>query len=95
MLESDIEAKFRRAVIKAGGLCYKWVSPGQTGVPDRLVIIDGKVWGVELKTETGRLSPVQHVQLQRLREHGLPCRVLYGLGDVDAFLRELTEGGDG
>ena len=60
MKESAIEAWMVRAIRSRGGLCYKWVSPGTTGVPDRIVILPGgRTIYVELKTEVGRLSEIQ------------------------------------
>lgn len=41
MLEKDIEARLKRGVERAGGLCLKWVSPGCTGVMDRIVLLPG------------------------------------------------------
>ena len=42
MLEKDIEEKLRNKVKKLGGKAYKFVSPGNAGVPDRLVILPRK-----------------------------------------------------
>ena len=56
MKESYIESYLVRKVKEHGGLCYKFVSPGNPGVPDRLIITPtGKTIFVELKTEVGRL----------------------------------------
>ena len=41
MRESSIESKFRDEVKEVGGMAYKFVSPGNAGVPDRVVIIKG------------------------------------------------------
>lgn len=41
MREKEIEEKFREAVKRAGGKAYKFVSPGNDGVPDRLVVMPG------------------------------------------------------
>ena len=38
MKESYIESYLVRKVKEHGGLCYKFVSPGNPGVPDRLII---------------------------------------------------------
>lgn len=35
MKERKIEEKLRKAVRQKGGLCWKFVSPGNAGVPDR------------------------------------------------------------
>lgn len=66
-------------------------------MPDRIVILPG--WRpifVELKTEVGRLSSMQRVQIKRLRMLYQEVVVLYGLHDVEDFLRELERrmGGD-
>ena len=79
-----------RAVRSRGGLCYKWVSPGTTGVPDRIVILpDGRTIYVELKTEAGRLSEIQKHIHAELRKRGADVRTLYGLDQVKAFIEEV------
>ena len=50
MLEKDIETKLRNKVKALGGRAYKFVSPGNSGVPDRLVVLPGgKIGFAELK----------------------------------------------
>lgn len=39
MRESEIEARLVRGIREVGGLCYKFVSPGNPGVPDRLAVL--------------------------------------------------------
>ena len=94
MLEREIEKILVAGVKKLGGRAYKWTSPGNDGVPDRIVILPGKspVF-VELKTESGRLSSLQHVQCKRLKELGQDVRVLYGEKAVRDFLEECQEDG--
>lgn len=87
MRERDIEDRLRDGIKKLGGRCYKFVSPGNSGVPDRLVLLPGgAVYFVELKTEVGRLSKIQRAQLKRMEHLGVQVEVLYGLSEVDAFL---------
>lgn len=89
MRERDIEKILVGEVKRMGGRAYKWVSPGNDGAPDRIVIFPGrKPVFVELKTETGKLSPLQAAQLARLKGLGQDVRVLYGHADVRAFLGE-------
>ena len=47
--ESNVEQYLVRKMKEAGGLCYKFVSPGCDGVPDRICIYRGQVIFVELK----------------------------------------------
>ena len=60
-LEREIEAKLRRAVEAAGGKCLKWVCPGWSGVPDRIVLLPGgRIIFVETKRpKGGKLSELQ------------------------------------
>ena len=94
MREKEIEKILILEVKKLGGRAYKWVSPGNDGVPDRIVIFPGRppVF-VELKTDTGRLTALQKVQIDRLRSLGQDARVVRGAAGVKAFLEEL-KGGD-
>ena len=89
MKESQIEAKLVRMVRNQGGLCYKFVSPGNPGVPDRLILLPGgRVVFVELKTETGRLANIQQWQIEEMQKRGADVRVLKGLDQVKRFVEE-------
>lgn len=93
MREKDIETVLVREVKRMGGRAYKWTSPGNDGVPDRIVILPNRnPIFVELKTEKGKLSELQRVQIRRLRELGQDVRVLYGLEAVERFLGECQDG---
>lgn len=90
MKESAIEARLVRLVRDRGGLCYKFVSPGNPGVPDRIIITpDGRSVYVELKTEVGRLANIQRWQLDEMRKRGADVRVLRGLEEVKGFVEEV------
>lgn len=91
MRESAIEAKLVKGIQKAGGLCYKFTSPGNPGVPDRIIILPGgRVVFAELKTEVGQLSSIQRWQTGELQARGAEVRVLKGLEQVQEFLREVA-----
>ena len=90
MRESSIESKLVRMVRERGGLCFKFVSPGNRGVPDRIVITPaGRTVYVELKTEVGRLAAIQKWQHEELRKRGADVRTLKGLEQVKAFVEEV------
>lgn len=93
MLEKDIEKVLVAKVRKLGGRAYKWVSPGNDGVPDRIVILPGmRPVFVELKAENGRLSTLQKVQIRRLLDMGQEVRVLRGIREVEQFLEDCDRG---
>ena len=90
MRESSIESKLVRMVRERGGLCFKFVSPGNPGVPDRIVITPaGRTVYVELKTEAGRLAAIQKWQHEELRKRGADVRTLKGLEQGKAFVEEV------
>ncbi len=87
MREREIEKILVAEVKKLGGRAYKWTSPGNDGVPDRIVIFKNRApIFVELKTDRGVLSALQKVQIKRLRDLGQNVDVIYGLtGLIDFF----------
>lgn len=90
MREQEIEQKLRDAVKSMGGRAYKFISPGNVGVPDRIVCMPGgRIYFAELKTDIGRLTPIQKAQIDYLENLGQDVRVLFGLSDVDKFIEEL------
>ena len=89
MREVDIEKILTAEVKKLGGRAYKWVSPGNDGVPDRIVVFPGRApVFVELKSDAGRLSALQEVQIRRLKELGQKVYVARGIDGVGQFFRE-------
>lgn len=92
MREKDLEMKFREAVKRAGGKAYKFVSPGNAGVPDRLVVLsDGKTGFVELKQEGKKPTPLQKAQLRRLLDAGCYATVLDRPEDICPTIDAIWE----
>lgn len=90
MRESAIEKSLGRQIKQLNGIYYKFNSPGQAGVPDRIVILPGgKVFFVELKTGRGKTEKIQDWQIQKLRDLGCSVLVLRGKADVDRFVKEV------
>jgi hypothetical protein len=90
--ESVIENHLRDRVLSLGGLCIKFVDPGQRGAPDRLVVLPGMdTLYVELKRpHLGVLDEAQKRYHSRLRTRGQRVWVLWSKEDVDAFIAEVT-----
>lgn len=92
MREREIEKILVEGVRRLGGRAWKWTSPGNDGVPDRIVILPGHApVFVELKTEAGKLTALQRVQTERLRALGQDVRILRGAAEVNAFLEECRK----
>ncbi len=72
MRESELEKKFCKLVAQAGGKAYKFVSPGNAGVPDRIVVLPGgKIGFVELKKQGG--TPRKQQWIRRAELESLGC----------------------
>lgn len=86
--ESVVEDYLRKEVKKIGGLCRKTVSPGKSGVFDRLISLNYLAVHIEVKTVDGVISPFQKLERQRMR--GIAhCRFVFGKEDVDKLIRQL------
>ena len=99
-LEKHVEALLVSGVKRMGGLAYKFVSPGNSGVPDRIILMPGgKIYFVELKREDGQLTNLQKRQINRIQKLDCQVDVLHGMVEVSNFLLRLQaeqlEGGAG
>lgn len=89
MKESTVEAYLRDEVKKIGGKAYKFVSPGNTGVPDRLVVIPNRpAFFVETKATGKKSTALQMLKQAELRRMGsnvyseIDCKT-----EVDSLLK--------
>ena len=90
--ERDIEKWLVSLVKRMGGEAFKFVSPGNDGVPDRLVCMPGgRVYFVELKTDGGRPSGLQQWQMDRLRRLGLNVHLITGMEEAARFIETLRK----
>lgn len=86
--ERDVERYLVKECEKRGWLCWKFVSPGRRGVPDRIVIRPGSVAFVEVKRKGGRISPLQIRRIEELIRLLIPARVVETKGEIDEMIRE-------
>ena len=91
MRESEIERYFVWAVERMGGRTFKFHSPNQRGVSDRIACLpDGSTWFVELKAPGGRLSPLQALFAARMKELGQNYTVLWSKTEIDEWRHTIT-----
>ena len=89
--ERDIEQYLVGKVKALGGIAYKWTSPGNNGVPDRIVIVPGNgIVFVELKAPGAKPTALQIAQHRRLTSMGCDVRVIDSKAQVDALIQELA-----
>lgn len=92
MRERDIERHLRQAVREAGGKAYKFKSPGQRSVPDRMCVFPGgRVVFVECKAPGEQPTKAQERELESLRALGFAVRVVDSLTDIQDLKRRLFD----
>lgn len=90
-LESQLESFFYNQVRRMGGMVEK-ITPVRWGLPDRLVLLPGgRIFLVELKTETGRVRAAQSVWHRKAAQRGTHVVVLRGRRQTEAWLRKQAE----
>lgn len=91
MREKTIESHLRKEIKKLGGKAFKFVSPGTTGVPDRIVLLPtGRIYFVELKAEGKKSTPLQDNRQKEIRLLGFDVRVIDSKEGVNAFIEEVS-----
>lgn len=91
--ESDVEAYLRDRVKEIGGKAYKFVSPGNNGVPDRLVCLPGgQAVFVELKAPGKTPTTLQINQQIKLQALGFHVRVIDSKAGVDCLINYFKAG---
>ena len=90
-LEKDIEQKLRITVAKFGGQCLKWVCPGWSGVPDRIILLPGgRIMFAEIKRPRGGVvSPMQNYWRRKLNELGFLVLYIYTDQDINDLAQLL------
>ena len=86
--ESAIEREFRKYVEDLGGKCYKFVSPGNRGVTDRLIMLNGIVSFLELKATGETLDPLQEYFQRETKKQKVPCGWADNIEDAKKFVYE-------
>jgi hypothetical protein len=89
VLEKQIERYLVDRVKAIGGVAYKFTSPAHRGVADRIVCLpDGQTWFVEVKTEGGRLSPLQKVFMSDMARMNQNYVCLWNKDQINEWLNE-------
>ena len=85
-LEKTVERYLVKRVKEAGGMAPKWVSPGMSGVPDRIVFLPGgRILFVEVKAPGKKLRPLQVYVRDQLEALGVDFRVVDSKEAVNAL----------
>jgi hypothetical protein len=85
LLEKEIEKYLIQKVKAKGGIAYKFVSPQNRGVCDRIVVLPGRVVFVEVKQPKGKLTELQKRFEETIVGYGLEYICVWDKEDVNAF----------
>lgn len=90
MEENKIEKYLKTKVSQIGGKAFKFVSPGVSGVPDRIVLLPGaRSVFVELKAPGEKPRPIQLHRIKQIRALGFRVEILDSKDAVDKFIRSV------
>lgn len=89
MKERDVEQYLREQVKVIQGRAYKFISPGNAGVPDRLLLLPGgRAVFVEVKAPGKKQTPLQIAAGKKISMLGFAVFVIDSRQGVDDFIRE-------
>lgn len=90
MNERTIEHQLKKAVEASGGLCWKLVCPGTSGVPDRICLMNSQAVFVELKAPGKQPRPIQQRRMNQLRQQGFTALVVDSVDGIQEVLDALS-----
>ncbi len=92
MRESTIETYLRKQVQAIGGKAYKWSSPGNKAVPDRICLFPfHRVYFVEVKAPDKVPTPLQAKVIRSLRVLDCTVLVIDTKEKVNSFITMVKE----
>lgn len=90
MREKVIEQKLVSEVKKRGGICPKWVAPGFDGMPDRIVFLPHRKFGlVEVKASGKKPRPLQVSRHRLLEKLEFNVYILDGENQIGGILDDI------
>lgn len=85
--EREVERELVERAQALGGMAYKFTSPGRRGVPDRILLLPGRVpQFVELKRKGQKPKPHQLREHARIRAAGGVVHVIDSIKGVEELL---------
>lgn len=94
MKENLIEADGVKYARARGWTVYKWATPGQRGVHDRLHFKKGITFSIEYKTTGKKATPKQGTEAIKLKLAGISCRCCDNVQDARDFIDIMTKAAD-
>lgn len=90
MLEKEVERALVNKTEKRGGVAWKFVSPGRSGVPDRIILLpSGKMGFVELKAPGKEMRALQKKRKKQLEDLGFQVFTVDGIERIEGVLNDI------
>lgn len=89
MRESTIEAKIVKYCRENGILTYKFSSPSHRGVPDRVMMRDGKVMFLEVKAPGKTPSALQLHEMTKIHKFGVDVAWVDDFSEARLYLENF------
>lgn len=90
MKENIIEAEGTRYAEARGWTVYKWSSPGNRGILDRIHFKSGCAFAIEYKTTGKKATPKQRHEAEKLKAAGIPARCIDNVQDARDFVDNMS-----
>lgn len=94
--ERDVERYLVRQIRKLGGKAYKFTSPGNVGVPDRVITLPdqtgfaaGQTYFVEVKRPGEKPRLIQKAVMSQMASYGANVAVVTSYGEVDMLCMQI------
>lgn len=88
MREQQIQKAIIKYLEKQGAYVVKIITASKSGVPDIIACYQGRLLGLEVKTKTGRVAPLQRYHLDLVEKAGGVAAVVRSVADVEQVLDE-------
>ena len=89
MLEKDI-VKAIMKYLKTVPCCFAWKEHGgmygTAGIPDIIACVDGRFYGFEVKTETGKPTGLQEATIRKILNAGGVAVIVRSVDEVRAII---------
>lgn len=84
--EATLEKRLVTKITNLGGIAWKFTSPGTIGVPDRIIMFQGKLCFVEMKAPGKQMREIQKWRKEQIEREGFPVMCLNSEEQVDEFI---------
>jgi len=90
MRECEVEKTLSLEVKKRGGIALKFISPGMSGVPDRLIMMKGeRLAFVEIKAPGKKMRPLQVKRKRQFEALGFLVYCIDDKAQIGVVLDEI------